>query len=475
MTVYEIDTLLNKGLREYPDHEYIFERKADGFCGIPFSVYAGDVRRTAAALLEKGLAGKHIILFAGNSYSYIIADTAIMGYVGTSCTLSKEWKADDLARAAKMLDAAAIIYDTERAETVSVLHTDFPQMQLLRMEDLLNQPAQTADLIPADPSVCCKIIFSSGTTGKPKAVMLSQKMMFANWESLYLRTPFTKDDRDYLFLPLSHTYSGICNYLYSLCTGMQIYLCSDTKKITEELQLVRPTVFCAVPLIFERIYAVCSANGLSPAAALGGNIKYLFCGGAYFKPELRKYFKDAGLNLLEAYGLTETSSIISVEYPNTDDFASVGTVMENQDIRIDEPDENGIGEIMVRGDNLFAGYFANPEATAAAFDTDGFFRTGDLGYLDGRKLYLKGRKRRMILLSNGENVYPDELEAAYARFPQVTKAKVFAENAQICAVLYVSIECDGEALTEQVNASLPRYAQIRRTEIIRDGIDARLK
>jgi long-chain acyl-CoA synthetase len=256
---------------------------------------------------------------------------------------------------------------------------------------------------------------------------------------------------------------------------MQLYLCSDTKKITEELQIVKPTVFCAVPLIYERIHAVCTEHQLSPVAALGGCVKYLFCGGAYCKPELRRYFKDAGLNLLEAYGLTETSSVISIEYPDPQDTESVGTVMENIDIRIADADENGIGEILVRGENLFAGYYANPEATAAAFDAEGFFRTGDLGRLDGRKLYLKGRKRRMLLLSNGENVYPDELEAAYAAYPQIAKVKVYVQDGQICAALYARSECDGDAVTAEVNTHLPRYAQIRKTEVIPDGIETRLK
>jgi len=475
MSAYELDSLLTKGCTEYPDHPYIFERGDNAFVPHTFAEFAADVRSAAAALLQKGLAEKHIILYAANSYAYMITDIAVMTYVGVSCTLSKEWKLPDVNRSAEILHAAAIIYDAPREEIVSALRVQHPELLCIRIDELLHLPTCTQTLTPRSTEICCKIIFSSGTTGNPKAVMLSQRAMFANWDSLHLRTPFSIEDRDYLFLPLSHTYSGVCNFLYSICNGMQIYLCSDTKKITEELQMVRPTVFCAVPLIYERIYDACKAMGISPNAALGGCIRYLFCGGAYFKPELRKFYKDAGLNMLEAYGLTETSSIISVEYTAPDDFESVGTVMESLDIKIADPNENGIGEILVRGDNLFSGYFANPEATAAAFDADGFFRTGDLGSLSGRKLYLKGRKRRMILLSNGENIYPDEIEAKFAEYPQLSKAKVFAENGQICAVLYAVAECDGDRITEAVNARLPGYAKIRKTEVIRDSIDTRLK
>jgi long-chain acyl-CoA synthetase len=128
-------------------------------------------------------------------------------------------------------------------------------------------------------------------------------------------------------------------------------------------------------------------------------------------PEIRRFIKQNGLVLLEAYGLTETSSLISCEYPNKDDFTSVGTVLENMDIRIDEPDENGRGEILVRGGNIFSEYYDNSEVTTVAFTEDGWFRTGDIGWLDDRRLHLVGRKRRMILLSNGENVSPEEIEA----------------------------------------------------------------
>ena len=476
MKTYEIDALLENGLQHFPEHPYIFERDGAAFTGRTFRTFAEDVRHTAAGLLKMGLAGKNIIMLAANSYQYMIADTAIMGYVGVSCTLSKEWKSADVIRSAEILHAAAILYDAERAAIAETLKQQYPEMLFVRLETILALPAEpSGQIIPRGAETCCKIIFSSGTTGMPKAVMLSQHRMYANWESLYLRTPFTKDDKDYLFLPLSHTYSGICNFMYSLCTGMQVYLCSDTKKITEELQKVKPTVFCAVPLIYERIYAACQANGISPALALGGKIKYLFCGGAYFKPELRAYFKGAGLNLLEAYGLTETSSIISVEYSNSDDFESVGTVMESQEIKIADPDENGIGEIMVRGENLFEGYYGNPEATAAAFDEEGYFRTGDLGKCDGRKLWLQGRKRRMILLSNGENVFPEELEAKYAAYPMITKAKVYAQGGEIHAAIYVSAPCDGEQITAEVNELLPHYAKIRHTDTIQDSIETRLK
>ncbi|MBE6861882.1 MAG: long-chain fatty acid--CoA ligase [Ruminococcus sp.] len=476
MGKYSIHEILSEGTQKFKGHEYIFERNGNTFEGVTYDRFAVDVQRTASALISMGLLGQNIIIIGGNSYNYTVADTAVMGYVGVSCTLSKEWSALDIINAAELLDAGAVIYSRQNEASINALREKFPKLTYIVLEELLQlKNESTSPLIPTDSCECCKIIFSSGTTGMPKAVMLSQDNMFANYENLCRRTPFTPQDKDYLFLPLSHTYGGICNFLYSLISGMSIYLCSDTKLILEELQMVKPTVFCAVPLIFEKLYYACTEGNIPPSAALGGNIRYLFCGGAYFRPEIRRYLKNAGLNLLEAYGLTETSSLISCEYTEPNDFESAGIIMENIEVRIDSPDENGTGEILVRGDNVFSGYFLNEAATVNAFDSEGFFRTGDLGFIKDGRLYLKGRKRRMILLSNGENVFPDEIEGLFTDYPQISRVKIFERDRRIHASFYAVSEVSCESIIDEVNEKLPKYARIQTYDIIADSIDTRLK
>ncbi len=476
MVKCSIHQILSEGTQKFKGHEYIFERNGSSFEGVTYDRFADDVHRIASALISMGLHRKKIIIIGGNSYNYMIADTAVMGYVGVSCTLSKEWSAQDIINAAELLDAGGVIYSRQNEASVNALREKFPMLAYIVLEELLQLKAEkNVSLVPAETSECCKIIFSSGTTGLPKAVMLSQDNMFANYENLCKRTPFTPDDRDYLFLPLSHTYGGICNFMYSLISGMSIYICSDTKLIMEELQMVKPTVFCAVPLIFEKLYSACSGGNIPPAMALGGNIQYLFCGGAFFRPEIRQYLKNAGLNLLEAYGLTETASLISCEYTEPNDFESAGTVMENIELRISSPDKDGVGEILVRGSNVFSGYFRNDSATANAFDSEGFFRTGDLGFMKNGRLYLKGRKRRMILLSNGENVFPDEIESLFADFPQIVRAKAYERNGIIHASLYAVSDISGEHIIEKVNEKLPKYSRIQSYDVIADSIDTRLK
>ena len=326
-------------------------------------------------------------------------------------------------------------------------------------------------LSPQDRETSCKVIFSSGTTGIPKGVMLCQRNMFASWENLLRRAHFDYTDVDYLFLPLNHTYAGICNFLYSVLSGMQIWLCSDTKKIFEEILEVRPTMFCAVPLIYERLYSVCLEKNLNPVEVLGGRIRFLFCGGAYMKPEIRKYLKECGLNLMEAYGLSETSSLISTEYSySDDDFTSCGKIYEHLDVKISDD-----GEIIVKGDNIFNGYYQDKELTAKCFDKDGYFKTGDLGDIRDGKLYITGRKKRVIILSKGENVYPDDIERCFEGTANIAKVKVFEKNKEIFATLYVSGEINAEDVVVRVNASLPKYSRISAYEVIRDSISSRMK
>lgn len=476
ITEYCLDHILRDGKATFGNHPYIFTRKQDTFCGIAYSDFVDDVISAACILNRLNLCGRKILLYGSNSYTYLVADTAVMAYVGVSCTVSKEWSEKNLSEAVDFLDAGAILYSKDKADVITKVRAQYPDILYIDMDELVSGKDGTMTELQSIPSdACCKIIFSSGTTGTPKAVMLTQQQMFANWESLKRRTPFTKNDKDYLFLPLSHTYAGICNFLYSLLSGMQIYLCSDSKCIMEELQMVRPTVFCTVPLILERIYAASRSQNLSPRVLFGGELRYLFSGGAFLAPEIRQYLKEQNINLLEAYGLTETSSLISCEYPNREDFESVGTVMENLEIRIDAPDKDGNGEILVRGENLFLGYFRNESATSAAFDADGFFHTGDLGIYQDDKLYLKGRKRRMILRSNGENIYPDEIEALLMVYPMIQRAKVYEKQSEVFAALYINADLNADEIIAEVNGKLPKYAQIQSYELISDSIDVRLK
>ncbi|HHX55259.1 MAG TPA: long-chain fatty acid--CoA ligase, partial [Clostridiales bacterium] len=379
-----------------------------------------------------------------------------------------------------------LIYSKNKKDIIDKLKTKYDIIYICIQENfpdlfakgykVLEKKEDFFDFDEREDDKMCKIVFSSGTTSLPKASMLTQKSILCGWDNLYKRAAMNDTDICYLFLPLHHTYAGLCNFLFSTISGKQIYLCSDTKKIVEELQIIKPTVFCAVPLIYERFSKIADQTGHDLKSLFGGNIKYLFSGGAYFDENIRKQYKQAGLNMMEAYALTETSSIFSIQYSNSPNVKSVGTIFENIDVKVINPDENGCGELAVKGDNVCLGYYGNEKATREAFDKDGYFHTGDLGYIDkDNELYLIGRKKRMIITGNGENVDPEEIEQLILDYSEVNKVKVYEDGGIIKASIYISGDDDGKTIIENVNKLLPKYKQLREYNVLRDSIDTRLK
>ena len=204
---------------------------------------------------------------------------------------------------------------------------------------------------------------------------------------------------------MSHNYADIYIFYYSFISGLSLYICSDTAKIGEELREVRPTIFCAVPLIYERIAE--AYNG-DVSQAFGDRIRFLFAGGAPIKDELKATYKKAGLEILNAYALTETASSFAIDYPGQTDTDAVGTVFEELDVKTIDTDENGVGEVCVKGDCVFCGYTTE---TVNPFTEDGYFKTGDLGYVKDGKLFITGRKKKVLIGSNGENIYVTDIQA----------------------------------------------------------------
>lgn len=487
-----IQDYLKEDYSKWYDKPYIYHREGDVFVHNTFGQTIEDIINLAAGLLEAGYKDKKIMVYGENSYEWMIADLAIMGYVGVSAGTDKEWKYNDIHRMAEIIDVAAIIYAPSKTSVISKLKESNPHIEYIRMDTDLYDIIAKGKTINAskddvfefeerDYETCAKIVFSSGTTAFPKAVMLSHRNLLCGFDNLYLRAPMDDTDVCYLFLPLHHTYGGICNFFFSIISGISIYICSDTKKIAEELRMVNPTVFSAVPLIVERFYnaAMTMENSEATLKAMYGNrLKYLFSGGAFLKPEIRQFYKSNGLNLMEAYALSETTSILAIEYSYSDNIYNSGTIFENIEVKIDNPDKEGVGEILVKGDNVFLGYCNNEEATNAAFTEEGFFKTGDLGYIKDGDIYLKGRKKRMLLSSNGENIYPDEIEEIILEDSRIKKTRVFMEEGYLIhATMYVDSEDakPDDEFIEQVNSKLPKYKHIKRWDYVIDSLDKRIK
>ena len=299
------------------------------------------------------------------------------------------------------------------------------------------------------PGTIASILYTSGTTGKPKGAMLSHGNFTSNVEASIRRVGFYPSDNFLNILPLFHSFSFTANFMLPLGLGACCSFVRSIKTISEDMRLLRPTVMLAVPLLAEKIYEriqeqmrksvaarVLRAAGLRALvhrcirARFGGRLRLIGIGGAPTAPATLRGFQQLGIPVLEGYGLTECSP--GVAYPNLDNYVvgTVGQVLDNLEYKLLDPDASGAGELCVRGPSVMQGYYKNPAATAEVMDADGFLHTGDLARLDDRgNLTICGRRKALIVNREGKNIYSEEIEQVIERCPFVKDVVVLGYRA----------------------------------------------
>lgn len=397
----DVQELLEEDLRKFNNKDYIFEKRNGKYSAIKFNDFVFKARALATKLVKNDLMNQRIMLVGKNSTNLMIADVAITAYTGICVNTVASASSEEIKGMIESLNIKAVLYGNDESEKINEVENDILKINIDKTIPKLKTIKNNYKKY--NPDECTKIVFTGGTTSKPKGVMLSLKNMYYGWPYLKRRAEFVMSDIMYLFLPLHHTYANLYIFYYSLVSGLSIYLCSDVAKIGEELLEVRPTILGAVPLIYQRI-ADAYHNNVS--RAFGDRIRFLVAGGAPISRELKQIYKNCGLEILNAYALSETASSFAVSYPGDTDDDDVGTIYEDLEVKTIDTDKKGVGEICVKGDCVFLGYTVND---VSCFTDDGFFRTGDLGYVKNGKLFVVGRKKKVLISSNGENIYPDDL------------------------------------------------------------------
>ena len=472
----QLENFLREDYSKWGSRKYLYEKK-DGitYTPITFAGFIEKVNYLAAYLNANGFAGKNIGIYGPNSIEWMISDISIMCYVGISVGFNKDWSYENIVYSINKCELSCIIYDERQIESVEMLRKEFPDLTFISVQNDFERCIEEGKKLcgelfslegkPDDEPA--KVVFTSGTTTFPKAVMLSVKNVFSGWRSLERRVDIKTDDVCYLFLPLNHTYGSIYNFIYSLVFGYEIYLAYSIPDMAKEMMEVRPTVFSAVPLIYMRFYEASKATGMGIKALLGGRMKYLFCGGAKLFPDVRIAYRDEGMYMMNAYALSETSSGYSIDYPNEEDMESVGTVFEDIETKVVDPDEEGYGELACRGDIIFCGYMNDEEATKAAFDEEGFFLTGDIGCIKNNKVYPRGRKDTRITLLNGENVSTKKIEERVLGLKDtVTAAKIYIRDNVLTADMYIKDPAEvgdrdmWQKLIDEMNEKLTPFERI---------------
>lgn len=474
---------------------------------VTYEEWREDVRGLATEFLARGYKGKHIALIGKLTYSWILVYWAALSIGAVLVPLDPEWTVDDLSDTSIKADISALFVGKdldEKAETVRE-KIGITDMTILEGDDekslsaLVNNGKKRISEgdnsyfeNEPDPDILSLLVFTSGTTGKGKGVMLSQTNVLSDLSDIIPYMDF--DKKTIALLPPHHTYGSSVTILGQTSIGSEIYISAGIKYVQKELKEQKPGHIVLVPLYLETFYrkimanikdqgkekfvknAIKVSNGLRKIGidrrrsmfkaileAFGGEVHMVISGGAPISQEIMDFFDGIGISVLNGYGITECAPIIAVNHSKWVVPGSVGFPLNICDVRIDEPNEDGEGEICVKGSNVMLGYYKDEANTSEAFTEDGYFKTGDYGKFDKNgALYITGRKKNLIILSNGKNVYPEEIETELASVPGVCEIIVYEgqsksgiENNKIVAEIYP----DREYMEKNNISDVQRYLQ----------------
>ena len=449
------------------------DRKNFEYENISYSRLLEDINKFGTALFNRGFSGKRIAIIGKNRYEWVVTHfTNLLGGI-VSIPLDKDLQYEELENSLVRSKADAIVFDEKLTDIINKIKdanktqiTEYISMDNLdgftSFSKLLNEGEELIangkkDYIDyqIDENVMSILLFTSGTTSQSKAVMLSQKNVATNIYALMVAQDIRPTDTNIAFLPFHHIFGSTCIAMMLAC-GVKTVFPDGLRYIKQNLNEYKVTVFVGVPVLVEAIYKTVMkeidkqgktklikfALGISNFLmklhidvrrklfkqiidALGGEFRHIVCGGAPADPKISKGFNDFGIKVVQGYGLSETAPVICAENDNHMEFGTVGVPMINDVIEIENPDEKGIGEIKVKGPNVFLGYYEMPEKTAEVLK-DGWFYTGDLGYFNKKgHLTITGRDKNLIVLKNGKKVFPEELELLINRLDIVDECMVF--------------------------------------------------
>ena len=486
--------------------QYVFKNLEGNTQTKTFNEVFYDATGLGQHLYTLGMRGKKVAILSDNSYYWIAAFYAIVTGKITAIPLDPKLPKEDLTDLMVRSGCNAIIYTEDFAPAIEMMKEN-PEVVLteyLKIEDFdeivrmgHNELDGGAENNRDDSVTRDELGFidnTSATTGKSKGVMLSQKNVASN--AIATCRAMT-GGQTVAFLPFNHTLSWASALFASPLLSEWGYLCDSLRNLQKDMVEYHPQHITAVPLavetIYKRIWFTAKKEGKEEKLKtglkiskflmkfgidvrrklfkevidnLGGNLEMIICGGAFLDPKYENGLFDLGIQVINGYGTTECSPIITCNRLSNFKFGSAGYALECNDVMIKDPDDEGVGEVYAKGTNVMQGYYNDPEATAEAFDGD-WYKTGDYGYMDEDGfLYLRGRKKNLIVLSNGKNVSPEELEDKLMSIDYIKEVVVYEENGAITAeffldtVTYPDAESRIKGDVRALNKTMPAFKQI---------------
>lgn len=487
-----------------------------------YATFGTQVREAAAAFTAMGLCGEKIVVIGETSPQWVCT---YLGALAAGCVIvpmDKELDTEEIRRFIAMVDARAIVYSKSFNEKfiksisdgdtgiryfipITPAYDSSFDNKVIAFDQLLTCGRERVERdgyhypIVRNREKLAEMLFTSGTTGTSKCVMLCQKNIFAAVNAAVETVCFSADDVVVSVLPIHHTYELMC-VLAEMVYGIEICINDSLRHVMKNFQLFKPTGLVLVPLFINTMYAkiwseaqkskketilkaglatskTLMAVGIdarrkifkSVRDAFGGRLDHIICGGAKLNPDLIAAFEDFGISIFEGCGITECSPLTCVTPYFARKYGSVGPAVPCCRVRIDEKTGSGEneegyveGEIQIKGDNVMLGYYNNPEANEAAFTTDGWYRTGDIGYMDGDGyVYITGRMKSVIVLENGKNVFPEEIEEYLGKIDTICESVVVGRKAP---------DSDAIILTAVVFPAYDKFPTGASEELIRESI-----
>ncbi len=498
-----IKDYINNAIRKYPNNNaFIIKNKEEGknvsYTNITYTKFGEDIRAFGTALISFGLENKRIAIIGKNRYEWVVAFVSTLCGIGITVPLDKGLPEQEIALSLQRAKVDAIVFESEYADSIlNIQKTNTNIKQYICMDsscdgkfktlndvidigsNLLKSGDTKYDNHQINPSSIASIIFTSGTTSMSKAVMLSNTNIASNIYNLNLAEKIYDTDVNMAFLPLHHTF-GSTGLLLFLSDGVTNVFCDGLRHIQSNLKEYKVSIFVCVPLLLEamykKIYAEVEKQGKTKILKfancisrillkfkidirrkifkqilnnLGGNIRFIISGASAIDKNVARGFYDFGILAVQGYGLTETSPVLTAENEKCIKFGSVGLPLPDVEVKIDNPNEEGIGEIIAKGPNVMLGYYEMEEETSKVLK-DGWFYTGDLGYIDKDGfLFITGRKKNVIVLKNGKNVYPEEIELLINNLPYVAESMVFGNPKEDDLVISAKIVYNKDYINEK--------------------------
>ena len=537
-------------MENYAHNTLILEKPShkDPYKNITFKEFGEDVVAFGTELIRLLPKNARVVIVGETTYGWYLSYMTLLCGAGIAVPVDKELPDNELENVIKRAKATAVIFTEKKKESIKKIENKLPEVKYfiqMNSEDFIENKHVGMDYlikegkeilkngdtsymdIEVDPEEFKVLIFTSGTTSKSKGVMICNRNLAANINSVFAYVHIYETDRLFSVLPLHHTYESTIGFLVPFAAGGSIAICEGLKYIVPNLKEAKPTIMLTVPLLVENLYkkinetikksnkeamvnSMIHITNLLKAVNvdikrkvfkeildnLGGNIRIIVSAAAPIDSKIGKWVDDIGIKFLQGYGLTETAPIsaLTPEYEQAK-YASTGRAVIDTDIKILNPNENGEGEILIKGPTVMMGYYEDEEATSEVMK-DGYFCSGDIGTIDSDGyIFITGRSKNVIVTQNGKNIYPEEIEMLLGNIPEIAECMVYGQKnedkndkelvitAKVIPNHTKIEELHGEGLTDEqihkiiwdkikeVNKKLTSYKAVKKLEIKKDEFE----